>query len=258
MGFVGDHLGYQILARLGRPRDLVSPDPEPSSARCPKVETHFGPGIWNAVRGKRVVDFGCGTGEEAIELARRGAAEVIGLDIQERWLLEAKRSAAANGVAANCSFARETNKKADLVLSIDSFEHFEDPADVLETMSDLLAPNGQVWISFGWPWYHPYGGHLFSVFPWAHLIFSEAALIRWRSEFKTDGATRFREVEGGLNQMSIKRFERTVQNSSLEWIDRTLVPIKPLRWFHRPSTREFTTALVQSRLKAREPDLGTA
>jgi hypothetical protein len=54
------------------------------------------------------------------------------------------------------------------------------------------------------------GGHLFSVFPWAHLIFSEQALIRWRSDFKSDGATRFSEVAGGLNQMTIRRFERLI------------------------------------------------
>ncbi len=52
-------------------------------------------------------------------------------------------------------------------------------------MNTLLQPAGEVLVSFGPTWYHPLGGHLFSVFPWAHLIFSEKALIRWRSTFKT-------------------------------------------------------------------------
>jgi hypothetical protein len=39
------------------------------------------------------------------------------------------------------------------------------------------------------------------------VIFSEKALIRWRSTFKTDRATRFSEVAGGLNQMTIAKFE---------------------------------------------------
>lgn len=74
-------------------------------------------------------------------------------------------------------------------------------------MSALLEPKGEVIASFGPTWYHPLGGHLFSVFPWAHLLFSEKALLRWRSDFKTDGATHFGEVAGGLNQMTVDRFE---------------------------------------------------
>jgi hypothetical protein len=70
-------------------------------------------------------------------------------------------------------------------------------------------------ISFGPTWHHPYGGHLFSVFPWAHLIFSEKALTRWRSDLRDDGATRFGEVAGGLNQMTIRRFEELVADSRL-------------------------------------------
>ena len=56
-----------------------------------------------------------------------------------------------------------------------------------------VADSGQVHISFGPPWCHPLGGHLFSVFPWAHLLFTEHALLQWRAGFKHDGATRFGE-----------------------------------------------------------------
>jgi hypothetical protein len=58
-------------------------------------------------------------------------------------------------------------------------------------MRRMIKPDGCVIAAFGPTWFHPLGGHLFSVFPWAHLIFTERALIRWRSDFKTDGATRF-------------------------------------------------------------------
>jgi hypothetical protein len=106
-------------------------------------------------------------------------------------------------------------------------------------------------VSFGPTWLHPLGGHLFSVFPWAHLIFSEKALIRWRSTFKTDGATRFSEVAGGLNQMTIAKFEDLVANSPLQFAGFELVPIKKLRPFHNRLTREFTTAIVRCRLVKR-------
>ncbi len=106
-------------------------------------------------------------------------------------------------------------------------------------------------ISFGPTWYHPLGGHLFSVFPWAHLLFSERALLRWRSGFRSDGATRFREVEGGLNQMTIRRFEKIVEMSPFRFVEFEAVPIRKLRLFHNRLTREFTSAIVRCRLAKR-------
>jgi SAM-dependent methyltransferase len=203
------------------------------------------------IAGKTVIDFGCGEGSEAIELAQHGAGRVIGIDIREELLQIARHKARATAVAGICEFTDSTREQADMVFSIDAFEHFDDPAGILSTMDTLLKDHGEVIVSFGPTWYHPLGGHLFSVFPWAHLIFSEEALIRWRSGFKTDGATRFREVAGGLNQMTIKRFERIVAESPFEFITLELVPIKKLRHFHNHFTREFTTALVRCRLVKR-------
>ena len=107
-------------------------------------------------------------------------------------------------------------------------------------------------VSFGPTWYHPLGGHLFSVFPWAHLIFSEEALIRWRSNFKADGATRFSEVAGGLNQMTIRKFEALIERSAFTFAALELVPIRKLRRFHSRLTREFTTAIVRCHLVPRK------
>jgi SAM-dependent methyltransferase len=134
---------------------------------------------------------------------------------------------------------------------VDAFEHFADPAEVLRIMNTLLKPEGEVLLSFGPTWYHPLGGHGFSVFPWAHLIFSEKALIAWRSTFKTDGATRFSEVAGGLNQMTIRRLEELVTASPFRFATLDPVPIRKLRWFHNRFTREFTTAVVRCRLVKR-------
>ena len=118
-------------------------------------------------------------------------------------------------------------------------------------MNTLLQPPGEVLVSFGPTWYHPLGGHLFSVFPWAHLIFSEKALIRWRSDFKQDGATRFSEVAGGLNQMTITKFEELIARSPLRLASIELVPIRRLRGLHNRLTREFTTAILRCRLVKR-------
>lgn len=200
------------------------------------------------VAGKTVVDFGCGEGHECIELARRGAKRVIGVDIRNELLARARELARQSGVGKLCEFVTRPPVNADIIISLDAFEHFERPAEILEIMHSFLNPGGCVRISFGPTWYHPLGGHLFSVFPWAHLMFSERALLRWRSDFKTDGATRFQEVAGGLNQMTIRRFVRLLQRSPLmaSWFE--CVPIRPLRLLHNALTREFTTSIVRCEL----------
>lgn len=162
-----------------------------------KIRFLLGDDVFQQARGKVVLDFGCGEGVEAVELAQNGAARVIGVDNRKSVLRRAEENAIRAGVDGKCEFCSDISKPVDLIISVDSFEHFDDPGSVLRRMYDLLKPGGAVLASFGPTWYHPYGGHLFSVFPWAHLIFSERALIRWRSDIRRDGASRFCEVEGG-------------------------------------------------------------
>jgi SAM-dependent methyltransferase len=213
-----------------------------------KLRMLLGDRIIGDLRNKTVVDFGCGIGREALEIARSGAARVIGVDIDETALAEARKLQASTGLT-NIKFATRLEEPVDAVVSIDSFEHFSDPEGMLALMKQMLAPGGFIAISFGPPWFHPLGGHLFSVFPWAHLIFSEDALCRWRSHFRDDGAKRFCEVQGGLNQMRIARFMEMVRHSGLEIEYLECVPIRKLRFLHCTLTREFTTSLVRAKLR---------
>jgi len=216
-----------------------------------KLAVQMGEDIFTRISGKVVIDFGCGEGADAVEMAGKGAKRVIGIDNREDVLSAARQKALSAGVQNTCLFVSSTNELADIVVSMDAFEHFADPAEILRIMNNLLQPAGEVLVSFGPTWYHPLGGHLFSVFPWAHLVFSEKALIRWRSTFKTDGATRFSEVAGGLNQMTIAKFEELVAGSPLKLASLDLVPIRKLRHLHNRLTREFTTAIVRCRLVKR-------
>lgn len=200
------NLQYRILKRIW-PQEPPYLSGEIYAGKS-KIKVLLGEDVLRELRGKVVVDFGCGDGREAIELAQNGAAQVIGIDNRESALRRARENARRAGVQHVCVFSTHAVRGADAIISLDGFEHFGDPGAILRTMHDLLKPGGAVYLSFGPTWYHPLGGHLFSVFPWAHLIFSEKALIRWRSDLRSDGATRFAEVEGGLNGMTIARFER--------------------------------------------------
>ena len=229
----------------------------PRQGRCPrrdsqessgKIRTLLGESVIRQIQGKVVIDFGCGSGTEAVELALNGARKVIGIDIRESVLSLAREKARRAGVEAHCEFCSDTTMLADVIITLDAFEHFCDPESILRKMYSLLKPGGAVLAGFGPTWYHPYGGHLFSAFPWAHLLFSEAALLRWRSTFRRDGACRFGEVSGGLNQMTVRRFERLLQRSNFSIDLLETVPIHRLAFMHNSLTREFTTSVVRCRL----------
>lgn len=257
MGIVGGRIGYWLLRKIA-PRASASPHGDESNTVDTKLQQFFGEGFFDMLRGKTVLDFGCGVGSQAVEIARMGASRVIGLDIQESLLARARELAKRHGVSDRCQFVTSTNELADFIISKDAFEHFSDPAAILRRMSELLKPGGMLLAAFGPTWLHPYGGHLFSVFPWAHLVFTEHALIRWRSEFKSDGATRFSEVEGGLNQLTIRRFEQLVGESPLRFEYLEPVPIKGIRLLKCKALREAGSSIVRCKLalKISEPNHG--
>jgi SAM-dependent methyltransferase len=214
-----------------------------------KLEVLLGASIWKQVRGKQVLDYGCGPGHEVVDIARHGAAHVVGLDLRQKWLELGEARAAGEGVAERCTFARSWTEPVDTIVSLDAFEHFADPAAVLAAMRALLRPNGRVLAAFGPTWYHPLGGHVFSVFPFSHLLFSEAALMRWRAQHRPDAAPTI--AESGLNRMTIRRFVRLVKASPLRFAHFELLPIRPLRHLANRLTREFTTAAVRCALVPR-------
>lgn len=258
-GFIGGYIGYTLLKNFGH--HATAPDylNGTSYNDVSKLEVLLGKDVWQEVRDKVVIDYGCGFGKEVIEIAQHGARKVIGVDTWDKALRQARMNAIKAGVTDVCEFtatladeqATGSLPYADVIFSLDAFEHYDDPAAILKHMRSLLKPGGRVVICFGPPWLHPYGGHLFSIFPWSHLLFTEQAQIRWRSDFKTDGATRFHEVEGGLNQLTIRQFKQLVAESDFNMEKFEPIPIRKLRWLSNPLTREFTTSIVRCVLVAK-------
>ena len=250
MGIIGGTLGYRILRYLS-PGTTGNHDNSAYDGRS-KLEVLFGPQIWDELRGKVVIDYGCECGTESTEMAQRGAVRVIGIDVREPPLADARAAAAKAGVSDRCVFTTNTDEKADVIVSLDAFEHFVDVAAELRNMRRLLNKGGYILTCFGPTWYHPLGGHGFAIFPWAHLVFTEKAILRWYREFANDdGATQFSKIRGGLNQMTIRRFEKTVAQSEFRFASFQAVPIRRLRRFANRFTREFTTAVVKARLVPR-------
>jgi SAM-dependent methyltransferase len=256
MGIIGGSLGYHILRSICKDGRYTGFMDGSAYEHQSKVETLLGPSIWDAIRDKTVIDFGCGPGAEAVEMAKRGARRVIGIDIADRHIGRAVELARKEKVTDRCTFVKHTHERADVIVALDSFEHFKDPAAILRVMRNLLKDEGSVLVSFGPTWYHPLGGHIFSPFPWAHLLFTEKALIRWRSDFIRDGATRFSDKGVWLNRMTIRRFERIIEESPFRFAEFEARPIRRLRKLANRFTREATTSIVRCKLVPR-PEVWT-
>lgn len=106
------------------------------------------------LRGKRVVDVGCGGGILADAMARRGAAEVLGIDLASKPLKVAQLHALEAGtpsidyreVAAE-ALAAEQPASFDVVTCMEMLEHVPVPASVVSACATLVKPGGWVFFS---------------------------------------------------------------------------------------------------------------
>jgi SAM-dependent methyltransferase len=97
------------------------------------------------VRGKRVLEIGCGSGAYAIEIAHRGASEVIGEDFSP----EAIRQAQAQAVPDNVGFAvgdiqalAHPSASFDVAVSCETIEHVTNPRRAVAELARVLVPGG--------------------------------------------------------------------------------------------------------------------
>jgi len=214
-----------------------------------KLTVLLGEDIFQRIQGKTVVDFGCGYGEQTVEIARSGAAQTTGVDVRQEVLDIAREKSVGVGNVSFTTPEQCPQGSADFVISLDSFEHFDGPGKELKQMSDLLKPGGTLLASFGPPWKHPWGGHSFSVFLWSHLLLSESALCRWYNETHGQKVSRFEEVSGGLNRLTVAGFEALVRSSAFREVSINPVPIGRLKRFHNALTREYFTSVVKCELR---------
>jgi SAM-dependent methyltransferase len=220
--------GERILLLLSRPLgpDLPGGVEEWNERNALDLIRHEVPGFDRLIAAGSIVDFGCGNGWQSLAMAQDGARSVLGVDANPGCIRYAQALAASRQpTAAQLDFAialpPASAESFDVVISQNSFEHFGDPAKTLEEMTRALRPGGRLIITFGPPWLAPFGAHMFffTSLPWVHLLFSEATVLRARAHFRSDRARRYEDVEGGLNRMTLRRFERLVNEAGLrvEW-----------------------------------------
>lgn len=118
------------------------------------------------VQGKRILDVGCGPGRYCIELAGRGAAQAVGLDVSANMLEVGRRLARDAGVEDRCRFvqgdvaafaAQAASGKGgvdaapfDAVLAMGFFDYILDQAEVMRCLRSICS--GIIVASFPCRW----------------------------------------------------------------------------------------------------------
>lgn len=203
-------------------------------------------------KGKTIVDIGCGAAGKSLYYASKGATEVIGVEILEKYEAESTALAKELGLSEKFRFVCADAAKLpfedgsiDTIIMNDAMEHVANPEAVIDECLRVLSKNGRLFVNFP-PINHPTGAHLSDLIyiPWVHLFFSEKTLVEaykhlaqnvpdgddrisFRISKKEDGSEYFSYI----NHMSIKRFNKILKAKGI-----TPAYLKhiPLRKFLKP------------------------
>jgi len=114
----------------------------------------------DSLKDKRVLDLGCGLGYFAREARTRGARDVIGVDISERMLEEARRLTSDPGIvyvrAGLENFEAEAGS-FDLVVASLALHYIADYPALVRRVALWLAPGGRFAFSVEHPIYTAHG-----------------------------------------------------------------------------------------------------
>jgi SAM-dependent methyltransferase len=101
----------------------------------------------------RILDAGCGSGRNMVELARHGS--VTGIDLSDTSVCLARDRAAGEVVEGSVLDLPFEDDRFDLVVSLDVIEHLEDDLGALRELRRVVAPGGSLLVTvpaYQWLW----------------------------------------------------------------------------------------------------------
>lgn len=182
------------------------------------------------------LDFGCGAGGLTYRIAEV-SDRCIGIDLDPEKIAFGRGQALRVGrtnVEFLCYDGGDVplpDASFDSIYCVDVVEHLPTPEKFVAEFRRLLRPGGMLFVSFGPPWGHAHGKHMWARLPgwWTHLLFPRSTCMRV-SGFPAH--TTWEEL--GMYRLTVGKFERTMKHSGFETlhykpqIKRLFAPLKSI------------------------------
>ena len=123
-------------------------------------------------KNKKIVDIGCGTGNFAFLASKKGA-NVLGIDYSEIAIKQAKKKFVQKNLEFKKMNVFELKEKFDVIVSIGTLEHTDNPLKTLKFLKRHLTKNGKLIITSP-NWVNPRGYILMTLF---HLFDARITLL---------------------------------------------------------------------------------
>lgn len=192
---------------------------------------------WHIVEpATNVLEIGCGEGGNLLPFSELGC-NVVGVDIASCRIKEAKSFFEDNGatgqfIAEDIFKLRDMERKFDIIICHDVFEHIDDKMHFLLNIKKYLSDNGIVFMSFP-AWQMPFGGHqqicrsrVLSHLPFVHLLPCGIYKLLINA-FGEDSGCMNELVSIRNTRITIERFERLSRFAELKINDRQLWLVNP-------------------------------
>lgn len=97
-------------------------------------------------KSKKVLDVGCGTGFFAYSTAKKGAI-IHGIDYSENAIKIAKTKFKHKNLTFESIDVKKISGKFDVIVSLGTLEHMDNPLSILKLFKKLLSPKGKIIIT---------------------------------------------------------------------------------------------------------------
>ncbi len=199
-------------------------------------------------KGKVVLDAGCGTGELPYLIAKKGAKRVIGVDYSEEAIAVARKTYKLPNLEFICDDIARIKGKFDVITTLGTIEHTDDPLHVLKQLKKMLKPQGSLIVTCP-NWVNPRGYMLLMLknFFDAKITLADIHFLTpiefqiWAKKFKMKLSWKTVEHEWAHGIKCINDFERRLPNvardsglqtdikkilTHINWLETHMVPIE--------------------------------
>ncbi len=192
--------------------------------------------------GVRVMEIGCGEGGVLVPFIEKGCYCVgvdlnpLRIDLANEFLKDEAAAGKVEFVYKNVydkDFLEKYSGYFDLIILKDAIEHIPEQEKFIPYLKKFLRSGGQIYFGFP-PWYMPFGGHqqvcrnkVAAVLPYYHIL-PESLYKGMLKMFGEPEPVIEELLEIKETQITIERFEKIVQKSGLNILNKQHYLINPI------------------------------